>query len=35
MAYKAAPYLIQKTFGHMVEPHVLKAHPLIVPAPQD
>lgn len=35
MAFKAVPYLIQKTFGYMVEPEVLKANPLIVPAPQD
>jgi len=35
MAYKAAPYLIQKTFGHMVDAQVLRANPLIVPAPQD
>lgn len=35
MAYKAVPHLIQKTFGHRVEPHVLTAHPLIVPPPLD
>lgn len=35
MAYRAAPYLIQKTFGHMVDSEVLKAHPMIVPPPLD
>lgn len=33
MAFKAIPYLIQKTFGYMAGPEVLKEHPLIVPAP--
>lgn len=35
MAFKALPYLVQKTFGYMAEPHVLAANPLIVPAPLD
>lgn len=35
MAYKAAPHLIRKTFGHMVEAHVLRENPLIVPPPMD
>ncbi len=32
MGYKAAPHLIQKTFGHMAGLDVLQAHPLIVSA---
>ena len=35
MAYKAVPYLIQKTFGHMVEPKKLKELGLVVAAPMD
>lgn len=35
MAFKAVPFLIQKTFGYMAKPEVLKANPLIVPASQD
>ena len=35
MAYKAVPHLIRKTFGYMVQPEILKAHPLVVPPPLD